>query len=76
MKLRSVRPIGSGYQSSGCRNHEGYPDPTAGSALAGYQKNNRSSGRQRTRKKEKTIKRRIRPVSEMAMDLAAIGAVL
>ena len=76
MKLRSVRPVGSGYQSSGCRNHEGYPDPTAGSALAGYQKNNRSSGRKRTRKKEKTIKRRIHPVSEMAMDLAAIGAVL
>ena len=28
------------------------------------------------KEKEKTIKRRIRPVSEMAMDLAAIGAVL
>ena len=76
MKLRSVRPVGSGYQSSGCRNHEGYPDPTAGSALAGYRKNNRASGRKKNRKKDKTIKRRIRPVSEMAMDLAAIGAVL
>lgn len=75
MKLRSVRPVGSGYQSSGCRNHEGYPDPTAGSALAGYRGNNRPSGRQRIRKKEKTIKRRIHPVSEMAMDLAAIGVL-
>lgn len=76
MKLRSVRLIGSGYQSSGCRNHEGYPDPTAGSALAGYQKNNRSSGRKKNRKKDKTIKRRIRPVSEMAMDLVALGALI
>ena len=76
VKFRSVRPVGSGYQSTEYRNHEGYPDPTAGGALAGYQNVNRSSGRQRTRKKEKIIKRRIRPVSEMAMDLAAIGAVL
>ena len=76
MKFRSVRPVGSGYQSSGCRNHEGDPDPTAGIALAGHQKNNRSSARKKNRKKDKTIKRRIRPVSEMAMDLAAIGAVL
>ena len=71
MKLRSVRPVGSGYQSLGCRNHEGYPDPTAGSALAGYQNGNRPSGRQKTRNKDKTIKRRIHPVSEMAKDLAA-----
>ena len=75
MKFRSVRPVGSGYQSSGCRNHEGYPDPTAGSALAGYQNGNRSSGRQKTRKKGETIKKRIHPVSEMAMDLAALGAM-
>ena len=76
MKLKSVRPVGSGYQSFGCRNHEGYPDPTAGSALAGYWKDGRSSGRQKNRKKDKTIKRRIHPVSEMAIDLAAIGAPL
>lgn len=76
MKLKSVRPVGSGYQSSGCRNHEGYPDPTAGSALAGYQKNSRSSCRQRKRKKDKSVKRRVHPVSEMAVDLAAIGALL
>ena len=75
MKFRSVRPVGSGYQSSGCRNHEGYPDPTAGSALAGYQNDNRTSGRQKTQKKDKTIKRRIPPVSEMAMGLAALGAL-
>ena len=76
MKFRSVRPVGSGYHSSEYRKHEGDPDPTAGSALAGDQNDNRPSGRQKTRKKDKTIKRRIRPVSEMAMDLAAIGAVL
>ena len=75
MKFRSVRPVGSGYQSSGCRNHEGYPDPTAGSALAGYQNGNRSSGRQKTRKKGESIKKRIHPVSETAMDLAALGAM-
>lgn len=76
MKSRSVRPVGSGYKSSGCRNHEGYPDPTAGSALAGYQNGNRSSRKVKTRKKDKTIKRRIHPVSEMAIDLAALGALI
>ena len=76
MKIRSVRPVGSGYQSCAYRNHEGYPDPTAGFALAGYRNRDRLDSRHRPRKKDRAIIGRINPVSEMVVDLTAIGAML
>ena len=73
MKSRRAIPVGSGYRSAGYRNHEGYPDPTAGCVLAECENIGMAIFERQSKGKRKTIRRRIHPISEMAKDLEALG---
>ena len=74
MRIKRARPVGSGYRCSSFCNHEGYPDPTASSAMAGlYRKRRPEISGKLALEKEKTVHRKVHPISQMSRDLAALG---
>jgi len=73
MKSRRVTLVGCGRGKKRYYNAEGYSDPTAGCAMEGSCSVYVAPLTRRPGEKEKIIRRRIHPVSEMGKDLAALG---
>ena len=72
MKTRRVTLVGCGHHKNKYLNHEGYPDPTAGCAISGSKNIYGARADKRPGEKERTVYRKILPVSEMDAVLAAL----
>ena len=73
MKIRRVMLVGCARGKNSYCNAKGYSDPTAGSAMAGSRSIYAAPLTRRPGEKERIIRRKIHPVSEMEKDLAALG---
>ena len=73
MKSRRVTLVGCGRGRDRYYNSEGYSDPTAGCAIEGCHSFYGSPVHRKPGEKERIVRRKVHPVSEMDKDMAKLG---
>ncbi len=69
MKLRRARVVGCGYYQSKYKNHEGYPDPTAGIAIERVSRKSKPSANKEFKKRKRGQKEKTGTLLEKSADV-------